>query len=229
MSLQSRSFPFYVMLIALLLTSAAGAQSSKPLLENDRVRVTRVDLPTGETLPNDARYDVATVRLGDGDTVVSEPGQLEKPDTHPLGDSHYFTAMTRRGLKNRGKQAVPFIQIQFLRAQGKYVAFEVPPFHYCNPGSQKACVTERYLYCTDRFCAETVVLEPGAASTQHIHDADYMVVATSDFSWRNEPVGKPAFDETFKVGDVKYIEPGGTHRLVNTGGTTARLFVIQFK
>jgi len=218
-----------IVLMACLFLAMIAVGQSKVVLQNDRVRVSRIDLPTGESLPNDARYDVATVRLGDGDTALIEPGQLEKPDKHPLGDSHYFAVLTKRAIKNVGKQPVPFVQVQFLRPQGKYVAFDVPPSHYCNPGSQKACVTERYLYCTDRFCAETVTLDPGAISTQHTHDADYMVVATSDFTWRNEPVGKPAFEEKFKVGDVQYVEAGGSHRLVNTGTTTVRLFVIQFK
>lgn len=218
------------LVIAILIcVGVTFAQQPKPLVENDRVRVTRVDVPKGQSLPDDNRFDVVTVRLTDGDTVLVEPGQMEKSDKPPYGDSHYFIAGTRRAVKNRSKQTLPFVEIQFLHPQGKYVAFEAPPFHYCNPGSQKICVTERYLYCTDRFCAESVTLDPGAMSTQHTHDADYMVVATSDFTWRNEPVGKPAFDETFKVGDVKYIEPGGSHRLVNTGGTTVRLFVVQFK
>ena len=225
----------HISLRTLLATACAGAvllvhaEQPKPLVENDRVRVTRLDLAKGETVPNDNRYDAITVKLQAGDTVLTEPGQTEKIDEPPYGDSHYFVAGSRRAVKNRGKQAIPFVQVQFLRPQGKYVPIDVPPSHYCNPGSLKACVTERYLYCTDRFCAEMVTLDAGAESTQHTHDSDYMVVATSNFTWRNEPVGKPAVEETFKVGDVKYIDAGGTHRLVNTGGTTARLFVVQFK
>jgi hypothetical protein len=228
--------PTYPRFLSTILFSASviavlpvRAEQPKPIVENDRVRVTRVNVPKGDSLPDDNSFDVITVRLEDGDTVLTEPGQMEKSDKSPFGDSHYFIAGTRRAVKNRSKQTLAFVEIKFLQAPGKYVAFEVPPSHYCNPGSLKACVTERYLFCTDRFCAETVTLEPGAISTQHTHDSDYMVVATSNFSWRNEPVGKPAFDESFKVGDVMYIDAGGTHRLVNTGGTTARLFVVQFK
>jgi mannose-6-phosphate isomerase-like protein (cupin superfamily) len=158
-----------------------------------------------------------------------EPGQTQKADVPPYGDSHYFVAGTRRAVKNIGKQSIPFVQVQFLRPQGKYVPLDVPASHYCNPEAPKACATERYLYCTDRLCAEMVTLDPGAASNQHTHTSDYIVVATSDFSWRNEPVGKAAFNESFKVGDVQYVNAGGTHRLVNTGGTTARMFVVQFK
>ncbi|MGZ4814049.1 MAG: hypothetical protein ACXVZV_01475 [Terriglobales bacterium] len=207
----------------------AHAAEPKPLVENEQVRVTRVNLPKAETLPDDNRFDVITVKLQSGETALIEPGQMEKIDKAPLRDSHYFVAGTRRRVKNTSKETIPFIEVQFLRPQGKYVPIDVPTSHYCNPGTTKECVTERYLFCTDRFCAETVTLDPGAMSTQHTHDSDYMVIATSNFSWRNEPVGKPAIEETFKVGDVKYIDAGGTHRLVNDGGTTARLFVVQFK
>ena len=215
--------------IALLIPFFAIAQASQPVIENDHVRVKRIDLPHGESLPDDNRYDVAIIRLEDGETVVTGPGQLEKADASPMGDSHYFIAGTQRAVKNIGKRTVPFVEVQFLQPQGKYVAFELPPSHYCNPSPEKECVTERYLFCTDHFCAESVTLDPGAISTQHTHDADYIVVATSNFTWRNENVGKAPVMEEFKAGDAHYIPAGGSHRLVNTGGTTARLFVIQFK
>ncbi len=227
-----RLFRFGYLPVAMVVaTFVSSAQNQKPntLVENDRVRVTRVDLPKGESLPDDNRYDVMTVRLKDGETALAEPGQAEKMDSGPMQSSHYFVARSKRAVKNVGKQALPFVEVQFLRNPGKYSALDLPPSHYCNPGSQKACVTERYLFCTDRFCAETVTMDPGAISTQHTHASDYLVIATSDFTWRNEPVGKPAVDETFKIGDVKYIDAGDTHRLSNSGSTTVRLFMVQFK
>jgi quercetin dioxygenase-like cupin family protein len=121
------------------------------------------------------------------------------------------------------------VQVQFLRPTGKYVAFEVPVTHYCNPGSTTACVNEQYLFCTDRFCVEAVTLGPGAISTQHTHDGDHVVIATDDFQWRDEVVGKEGVDRRFKPGDVMYEKAGITHRLINNGNTTARLVMVQFK
>ena len=218
-----------LLLLALLVpVSAAFAYDSKTLFENDRLRVTRIELPKDGELPSDNTMDAITIQLGEGRTSLIQPGVLAKSGTGS-GQVHYFAAGTKHSVKNIGKETVSFIQVQFLRPSGKYVAFETPPSHYCNPGAQKECVREQYLFCTDRLCAESVSLDPGAISTQHTHDADYMVIATTDFMWRNEPLGKAAFDEAFKAGDVKYIEAGGTHRLNNTGGKTARMFVIQFK
>jgi uncharacterized RmlC-like cupin family protein len=74
-----------------------------------------------------------------------------------------------------------------------------------------------------------VTMDPGAVSTYHLHTDDYLIVATSDFSWRDEGVNQLTQDTLFRAGDVKYMKAGARHRLTNTGTTTATVFVIQFK
>src|SRR3954463_2409961 len=197
--------------IAVCCAMVAADDPAKPLLENERVRVTRLERATNASVPDDTRYDVVTVQIGEGKTKLVEAGQLEKPEPQGPGQVHYFVARSKRGVKNVGKAPVSFVQVQLLRPQGKYVAFEVPPTHYCNSGSLKACVTEQYLFCTDRFCAESVTLDPGAISTHHTHADDYIVIATSNFTWRDEEVNKPGRDLEFKAGDVSYIKAGATH------------------
>lgn len=224
-------FPKLLLLAALALPVSGNAQSetAKPMLENDRVRVTKQTLDKGGKLPTNNKYDVLTVQLADGETTYVDPGKLGKVQRTPLGDSHYFVTGSKRSILSEGKEPVRFIEVQFLRPPGKYVPLEVPPTHYCNPGSKKACITEQYLFCTDRFCVETVTLAPGAISTQHTHDADHMVIPTSNFRWREEAVGQPPEDQNFKVGTVNYFQAGVTHRLINVGDTTATMVVVQFK
>jgi len=207
----------------------AAEKESKPVLENDRVRVTHVDLMKGATVPADRRYEAVTVQVGKGETQFIDPPQLAKAEPEGVGQVHYFVPRSKRGVKNGGNTPVSMVVVQFLRPVGKYVALDVPPSHYCNSGSSKACVTERYMFCTDRFCAENVTLDPGAISTYHLHADDYLIVATSDFTWSDEVSGQTPKEITFKAGDVKYMEAGARHRLTNTGNTTATLFVIQFK
>jgi len=216
--------------IAMVAAPAFGAEpDSKPVFENDRLRVSRIELVKNATIPTDKRYEAVTVQVGKGETQLLEPSQLAKPEPPGVGQVHYYVARSRRAVKNAGDAAVPMVLVQFLRPQGKYVTFEVPPTHYCNPESNKACVTEQYMFCTDRFCAENVTVEPGAVSTYHLHTDDYLIVATSDFAWRDEEMNKPANDVSFKTGDVKYMKAGARHRLTNIGNTTATVFVIQFK
>lgn len=207
----------------------ASDSAPQTLFENDRVRISRLELPKDATLPENSPYDTVTVQLGPGETKFLEPGHLEKNEPGGTGQTHYFVARTKRLIRNDGKAPVPFIEVQFVSSPGKYSVLDVPATHYCNPGSKKACVTERYQFCTDKFCAESVTLDPGAVSTQHTHDADHIVIPTSDFTWREEASGKAPVDYKFKPGDVKYVPAGVTHRLTNVGTTTAKLFVIQFK
>lgn len=209
--------------------TAAGTGASKPLFENDHVRVTRIDLPVDATLPASTNYDVLTVQLEKGDSAFLNPGQLAKTETTPAGQTHYFVARSKRSVKNTSKRPIPFIQVEFLRPPGEYTALDIPATHYCNPGAQNACVTEQYLFCTDRFCTESVTLTPGAISTQHTHDADHMLIPVSDFTWREEVPGKSATDHEFKTGTVSYVPAGITHRLTNVGTTTAQMVVVQYK
>ena len=216
--------------IAMAAVPALGVEpDSKPVLENDRVRVTRIELAKDATIPTDTRYQAMTVQVGKGETQFLDPPQLAKAEPQGAGQVHFFVPRSKRSVKNGGNTAVPMVQVQFLRPVGKYVAFDVPATHYCNSGSSKACVTERYMFCTDRFCAENVTMDPGAVSTYHLHTDDYLIVATSDFSWRDEGVNQLTQDTLFRAGDVKYMKAGARHRLTNTGTTTATVFVIQFK
>ena len=203
--------------------------ADKPLVENDHVRITRVELAPDGTLPNDNQHDAITVQVTEGKTEYLEPSKLAKTEPSGTGQAHYFPAGSRRSIKNVGKTPVLYVQVQFLQPQTKYSTLDVPRTHYCNPDSKKACVTEKYQFCTERFCTETVELTPGAVSTQHTHDSDHIVIPTTEFTWREEPSGKAAGNFDFKPGEAQYYEAGVTHRLINVGKTTARMFVVQYK
>jgi len=221
----------WVAVMGLVMAAPAfGAEpDAKPVFENERLRVSRIELAKDATVPTDRRYEAVTVQVGKGETQFLDPSQLAKPEPPGIGQVHYFVARSKRAVKNAGDAVVPMVLVQFLRPQGKYVTLEVPPTHYCNPGSNKACVTEQYMFCTERFCAENVTLEPGAVSTYHMHTNDYLIVATSEFTWRDEEMNKKPQDISFKLGEVKYMKAGARHHLTNIGKTTATVFVIQFK
>jgi quercetin dioxygenase-like cupin family protein len=216
-------------LVALLSVMLGAQETSKPLVENERVRVTRVEVAKGGLLPEEKKLDVITVQLSAGETEFRDPPQMAKTESGGPGQVHYFVTRSQRSIKNVSKQPMSFIQVQFMDSPGKYVASQIPVTHYCNPGTKNQCVTEQYLFCTDRFCAETVTMDPGSVSTQHTHDADHMVIPTTDFTWREDALGKPSASHDLKAGEAYYFDPGVTHRLTNVGTTTAKMFVIQFK
>lgn len=220
-----------IVTLASLVPLLQGQQNTaKPLVENEHVRITRVDLARDATYSGKTPYHQVTIQLNDAKTQLLEPAKVPKTRFSKSGDFEYFVAGSRRSLRNIDKQTASFVVIQFLRAPGKYEAMEVTRSHYCNPGSNdKSCVTEQYHFCTERFCAETVSLDPGAISSQHTHDSDHILVATSDFTWREEAVGKQPREQSFKAGDAFYNPAGLTHKFINVGKTPARMFVIQYK
>jgi hypothetical protein len=215
--------------LALFAMMLAAQEGSKPLVENERVRVTRVEVAKEGSLPEEKKLDVITVQLSPGETEFRDPPQRAKTESAGTGQVHYFVTRSQRSIKNVSKQPLSFIQVQFLDSPGKYVATEIPATHYCNHGAKKQCVTEQYLFCTGRFCAETVTMDPGAVSTQHTHDSDHMVIPTTDFTWREDAVGRASANHEMKTGQAYYIDAGVSHRLTNVGTTTAKMFVIQFK
>jgi quercetin dioxygenase-like cupin family protein len=225
----SRCWAALGLLVGAAISSFAQDSSVQKVFENDRVRISRVVLSKGSALPTDNTLDAVTIQLEDGDTTFYSPLQVAKRDQTKSGQVHYFVAGSQRSIRTDGKKPLAFVQIQFLHAPGKYSASEVQPSHYCDPGSPKACVTEQYLFCTDRFCGESVVLDPGAISNQHTHATDHIVVATSNFEWREEIPGKAGTVQAFKTGQALYVPAGVTHRLVNTGSAPARMFTIQYK
>ncbi len=210
-------------------TTLLAADSDKPLVENERVRVTRIDLGPGESLPNTTQHDAITVQVADGKTVITAAGKKPKDEPGKSGHAHYFAAGSDSKVRNAGTTPVTYVQIEFLQPQGKYAPLDVPRTHYCNPDDKKACVTEKYQFCTDHFCTEWVELTPGAVSTQHSHDSDHILIPTSTFTWREEIPGKSPANFGFKPGEAQYYQAGVTHRLINTGTTTASMFVIQYK
>lgn len=217
----------WMFLVALAVAFAQEPAPQKPLVENDKVRVTAVDTPAGGKVASDPKNDNLFVKVADFGPAF--PESPKKANAWAKDAVQYVAAGYEKPTNSKDTSPAKYVQVQFQNPSGKYVAFDVPVTHYCNPGTQKACVNEQYLFCTDRFCVEAVTLGPGAASTQHTHTGDHIVIATNDFKWREEIPGAQAVQHDFKAGDAMYVKAGVTHKLINNGGTTARLVMVQFK
>ncbi len=217
----ARCIFLFTLLFSPSMFARGGDTAPKALLANDHVRITLVEIASGGALPVDSRFDMLAVKVGDADVPAA------KRTKNPGGDVHYIQARSAK----LATEAEPgtYVLVQFLRPQGKAVALHTPDAHYCNPGSQTACVREQFLFCAEHFCTEIVTLGVGAISTQHTHDDDHIVIPTKDFRWREEVAGKEGVDHDFKKGEPVYLDAGVTHRLFNDGQTTARMVVVQFK
>ena len=198
-------------------------------LENDQVRVFQVEAaPHAATLVHQHDYDYVFVSLGASDlrneVVGRVPAELKLED----GEVHFSKGGFAHKIINLSDQPFRNVTIELLRPQGAATPSAQPPSRYCNPGSQTACVTERYLFCTEEVCASDVTMGPGAATMLHTHSTDHMVVAVTDLDIRDQIEGKPAEERTMKPGETAYVPAGITHRLVN-GPRSCRFITLQFK
>lgn len=187
---------------------------------------------------------------GTGKKVGRVFGAMHVPgatgDKVQAGDVGYHQAGYTHAEENRGKTETRAVTIDFLEPAGKQQDPQHGANKYCGeepsavshqpsekanatPKAPKACVDEKYLFCTDKFCVEDVTMDPGAVSTKHSHSTDHMLVAVTDYQLTDVIVGKPKKVRAKKAGEVEYIPAGITHQLTNTGGAKARFVVIAFK
>jgi quercetin dioxygenase-like cupin family protein len=198
-------------------------------LENEQVRVFQVEAaPHAATLVHQHDNDYIFVSLGASDirneVVGKAPVELKLED----GEVHWSKGGFAHKITNLSDQPFRNVTIELLRAQGAAVAATQPASRYCNPGSQTACVSERYLICTERVCVSDVTMGPGAVTMRHTHATDHMVVAVTDLQMTDEIEGQPAVERRIKAGDAVYVPAGITHRLVN-GPHANRFITLQFK
>lgn len=230
-------------------SSDAAAPVRHELLRNNKVIVTAAELSPGQILPmHKHEHDYVVVRIDEGqirETVQDQGamrsgskkmgrmfGAMHVPgatgDKVQAGDVQFHEAGYTHSEENKGKSAVRSILVDFLEPVGK----EVDPQHksnkYCNAGSNKICVEERYLGCTEKFCIEEVMMDAGAVTSKHSHSTDHMLIAVSDYQLSDAIVGKGTRVRSKKSGEVEYIRSGITHQLTNSG-TPARFVVIAFK
>jgi beta-alanine degradation protein BauB len=210
--------------------TANGDRLRKEILHNDRVTAYLVELEPGQSAPMHRHdRDLLGVFVSGGERKVTmEGGSPVEENTKP-GEVRFREGGFSHSTENIGKSTFRVVDVEFETPQGKKAPASSKRSHYCNPGSRVACVTEKYLFCTPKFCAEDVRMGPGAKSSQHSHDTEHMLVAISDYSLSDDTVGKGIVQREVKSGGVEYLPAGITHVLTNTGKTEARFIAIIFK
>jgi hypothetical protein len=101
--------------------------------------------------------------------------------------------------------------------------------HYCNPGSEAACVDEKYLFCTVRFCVQKLSIAPGAVWRNNEYASDRMLVAVSDYKLSDKPTGKAASVRKRKSGEVEYFPRGAARQWRSVGSEQTRIIAVVFR
>jgi len=205
----------------------------KTVLENEFVRVYRVEIPPGESalLHRHAQdYFWIVVRGADLETTVAGG----KPERQPLADGEkgISKAPIVHKVANLGSQ--PFLTIAIELKHG----FNERALR-CGMG-ERPCPSEvgdltgpQYavatLFETDRMRVTEIELDPKAVLPTHEHTAPHMVVALTPLELESAAEDQEPARVTQQPADVAWLPAGVKHKLTNVGKQTARFVSIEFR
>jgi quercetin dioxygenase-like cupin family protein len=202
----------------------------KEVFRNDQVAAFLVEIAPSEATPmHQHDRDFFNVFLTKGSQVHTVRGKGAIPGQIVPGTVRFRRTGFTHATRNVGKAPLRMATVEFAEPQGKSTAARQRASRYCNPDNPKACVDEKYLFCTEKICVEDVTIAPGAVTTRHSHPTDHMLVAVSDYELTDEAQGAGTTVRTRKSGEVEYFEAGITHQLTNTGKAPARFIVVVFR
>lgn len=197
---------------------------------NERLTVFLLDIPPGQaTLAHRHSRDMLSVFVSGGRTRASFNGAPTVEDTFAVGDVRFRSAGFTHSTENVGTERFTSVIFEFAISQGERVPATQPTTHACNPGSTTVCVDVKPLFCTARFCVDDVRMAPGAVINQRAATQDRMLVAVSDYAFREERPGAGAAVHTRKSGEVENLAAGGASRWTNVSDKPAHIVIISFR
>jgi quercetin dioxygenase-like cupin family protein len=197
---------------------------------NERFAVFLLDIPPGQaTLAHRHSRDMLSVFVSGGRTRASFSGAPTVEDTFAVGDVRFRAAGFTHSTENVGTERFTSVIFEFATSQGERVPATQPTTHTCNPGSTIACVDVKPLFCTVRFCVDDVRMAPRAVSNQPAATQDRMLVAVSDYAFREERPGAVAAVHTRKSGEVENLTAGAASRWTNVSAKPAHLIIVSFR
>jgi oxalate decarboxylase/phosphoglucose isomerase-like protein (cupin superfamily) len=72
-------------------------------------------------------------------------------------------------------------------------------------------------------------LQPGGMVPKHHHVGPHLVVAVSDLECHSDIEGKGMSVVSLKAGEVRWVEGGFTHSIMNVGKSPAKWVTLEFK
>ena len=145
------------------------------------------------------------------------------------GEVRYRTAGFTHSTENIGVNVFRSVILEFNSPMGAIEPTKPPDSRYCNPGSETACVDEKYLFCTAKFCVQELSIAPGAVWRNKEYASDQMLVAVSDFKLSYKRKGNPAKVLKRKSGEVEYFTGGSARQWRNVVSKPAHIIVVVFR
>ena len=193
------------------------------------VTIFLLDIPPGQaTLNHRHDRDMLSVFVNGGRTRASFNGAAAAEDLFTPGDVRFRSAGFTHSTENIGTDRFLSVIFEFVDSQGPREAAIRPATHICNPGSQTACVDERPLFCTSKFCVDDLTMAPRAVRPAGGVTNDQILVAVSGYTFSEEIAGTAAAVHTRKRGEIEPVAAGPAKRWTN-GGEPSHLVVVTVR
>jgi beta-alanine degradation protein BauB len=209
--------------------------SSEPhhhqVLENMFVRVFAVSVDPGEsTLMHHHGRDYLSVSIGDAQVTNTKQGAQPVAASFKDGDVRFTPAGLVHAVSNTG--SVPFrnrtIELVGPTTNQKACteACEIPV--PCDSADQAKCVSVTKLITADQWTVTLVTSPPSAVYPQHTHLANFLTIPLTDADITRKNQDQPETAVHSKTGELTWNNPV-VHTLTNSGKTTARTIVLEFR
>ncbi len=202
-------------------TLASVTEAATIILENEYVRVTRVSLAAGSSLPTHAGERRAIYALSDYSTLWTDEDMTEATKRWSAGEVHFHEA-GEHSLTNSGETDAVFLIVERL-GEDLPAAATAP----VSDAAIRSPATTELLAEDDTFRVLRVTLAPGEAQPMH-GGRPRVIYSLSDYEigWRE--VGEPEKTRTWSQGDVHW-HLSGEHGARNTGYTIASWLIVSLK
>jgi mannose-6-phosphate isomerase-like protein (cupin superfamily) len=201
------------------------------VLENMFVRVFAFSVSPGEsTLMHHHGHDSIGVFIGDSQGMNAKEGAQPVAVTFKDGDVRFTPSGLNHAVTNTGKTPLRNLTIELLgpttnqKACTDSCAVPVP----CDSADKAACVSVNKVFTADQWTATLVTLPAGAKYAQHTHLANFLNVPLADADVTIKNQDQPATVVHSKTGEPTWNNPV-VHTVTNTGKTTARVVVLEFR
>ena len=205
--------------------------SHRLVFENMFVRVFAVTVDPGKsTLMHRHGRDYLGLTLGDSQITNlrqgAQPAQLTLKDGDirftPAGLVHAITNNAGAPFHNRTIELLQPTTNQ--KACTESCEVSVP----CDSADKTKCVTVTKLITADQWSVTLVTSPPGATYPQHTHLANFITIPLTDADITRKNQDQPETTVHSKTGEVTWNNPV-VHTLTNSGKTTARTIVLEFR
>ena len=234
-----RKLSFFLLLLALPLLSQQAQVpveiTAEPhhhlVIDNMFVRVFTVSVdPGASTLMHHHGRDYLSVSVGDAQVTNAKEGAQPVAVTFKDGDTRFTPSGLNHAITNTGQAAFHNATIELLgpttnqKACTESCAVPTP----CDSADKAACVSVNKLFSADQWTVTLVTLPAGAKYPQHTHLANFLNVPLADADLSVQNQNQAATGVHNKAGEPTWNNPV-VHTVTNTGKTTARVVVLEFR